>query len=160
MKRQVAELTEKQKQEALESFNYWMFDMDDVLQRFRDALPPQTRDKLDCSPASLDVLEGWLLERYPDIAATREPSEAQTLDGAGRYIGETFQRQIGGVWDLQIGNPKGAYFKLPVLTDFDDQASDISPLSLATASTDRRTGDFLRTVLENYMGDQDGRKLS
>jgi hypothetical protein len=132
-----------------EDFEFWLFDMDDALERFLAALPPSVRTQLDGSPQSLDALEGWILERYPSTEAMLKPDQSRIVDGAARYIGETYRRVIGGRWDIQFHDPKMAFFATPILTDYEERSTPMSPLALATASADRRTGNFLRTVLEN-----------
>lgn len=121
--------------------------MDDAIERFRDRLPADIRDALDGSPESLDALETWILERYPETRAMLADDQAESVDGAGRYIGEVFRRELGGHWDIELDDPAAAFFNLPVLTS-GPGSTPIAPAALATASADRRTGSFLRTVLE------------
>jgi hypothetical protein len=47
-----------------EDFEYWLFEMDDALERFLQGIGEPVRSQLDFSPASLDALEAWVLERY------------------------------------------------------------------------------------------------
>ena len=132
-----------------ERFQYWLADMDDALERFLSRLPADLRSKLDFSPASLDALESWILERYgaPHDHDLLEPAESAVLDGLGRYIGETFRRALGGGWEIRLDDPKYAFHGLPQLAGFHPNSSPVSPMSLATAATDRRTGRYLSTVL-------------
>lgn len=131
-----------------DDFELWVFKMEDALNEFFVQLPDDVRRGLDFSPASLDVLETWLLERYPSPRSLLATSEKYTLDGAARYIGETLRKNVGGHWTIDLDNPKNAFFGLPILTGY--RIPD-SPHSLATASMDRRTGSYLRTVLENKL---------
>lgn len=137
-----------------DDFEYWIVDMDDALDRFMQILPEPLREKLDYSPASLDHLEAWILERYPNTTAMLENSQSRIVDGAARYIGESFRRAIGGYWDINLDDPKTAFFGVPILTGFEERPTPICPLALATASADRRTGSFIRTVLENQISRQ------
>jgi hypothetical protein len=134
-----------------EEFQYWLFDMDDVLERFLNALPAETRDHLDYSPRSLDALETWILERYATPRQLSEPSEYDIVDGLARYIGETFRQALGGVWTVDLGNPQDAYYGLPQLVGFRGGVSPQAPVTLATASAARRTGTYLSTVLRNCL---------
>src|SRR6266850_443744 len=133
---------------TLDDFNYWVADMDDALARFFEMLPAGMRSKLDCTPESIDALEGWILSRYPSIEAIKAADQSRMVDGMARYVGETFRKNAGGQWDIDLDNPKAAFFGIPILTGF---RSEICPLALVTASTDRRTGKFIRTVLENNL---------
>ncbi|MBE9210091.1 hypothetical protein IQ244_27065 [Nostoc sp. LEGE 06077] len=124
-------------------------DMDDALERFLAILPPQVKKKLDFSPSSLSTLEAWILDKYPNTPAMLESDQSRLVDGVARYIGETFRKSLGGRWDIQLDDPKFVYFGVPILTGFEEKPTPICPLTLATASADRRTGKYLRTILEN-----------
>jgi hypothetical protein len=141
-----------------EDFNYWVADMDDALARFSATLPPAVRDKLDYSPASLDVLEKWLLENYDTPQQLIAPGQTVNLDGAARYIGETYRKTLGGYWDIELKNPKDVYFGVPIITGFEAKPTPAAPLYMATAAMDRRTGNYIRTALENYMARVSGNK--
>jgi hypothetical protein len=133
-----------------DDFEVWVIHMDDALAEFFDRLPEDVRRDLDYSPRSLDVLERWLLEHYAGPKDLLVPAESRNLDGVARYIGETFRKNIGGHWTIDLDNPKNAYFGVPVLTD---PRSPVAPFNLTTASTHRRKGTYLRTVLENTAAD-------
>jgi hypothetical protein len=130
-------------------FEYWLAYMDDALEDFLSKLPSYVREKLDFSPRSLDFLEEWLLNKYPSIQAMLDLTQSQIVDGAARYIGETFRRAIGGHWDIRLEDPKFAFFGMPILTGSDRILAPICPLAMTTTVADRRTGVYLRTVLEN-----------
>lgn len=134
-----------------EDFEYWLADMYDALDRFLETLPKETRARLDFSPDSLDILEAWILDRYDNNKKMLEPNESHILDGIARYIGETFRNSLGGYWDIQLGDPRYVYYGLPILTGFSKKSNTECPLTLATASADRRNGKYLSTVLKNMM---------
>lgn len=134
---------------AREEFEYWLFEMDDELEKFLSSIQPLAGGNLDFSPGSLDILERWMLGRYPNTTRLLEPSEKHVLDGAARYIGETFRKQLGGYWDISLDDPNYVYHGIPQLTGFGENPTPLCPHSLATAAVDRKTGNFLRTVLEN-----------
>ena len=120
--------------------------MDDFLEEFIAQFPAEDRHHLDYSPSSLDVVEKWILKTYPDTDDMLVPSESERVNGVACYVGETFRKTLGGKWDIRLDDPKFAYYSMPILTGAYDAEC---PLCLVTASADRRTGDFLRTVLEN-----------
>lgn len=131
-----------------DDFEFWLVVMDDALERFLAVLPPQIREKLDYSPSSLDALETWILDRYPSPQAMLERDQSRLVDGVARYIGETFRKTLGGYWDIRLDDPKFAFFALPILTGFEEKPTPFCPLTLATASADRRTGKYLCTILK------------
>ena len=102
------------------------------------------RSKLDFSLNSLDIVEAWILGRYSDTDLMLPESESQTVNRLACYIGETMLRLKGGRWELQL-NPDDVFYGVPVIARPDGDVE--CPLSLATASADRRTGDFLRSVV-------------
>jgi hypothetical protein len=132
-----------------DDFEVWLMDMDDAIDRFLDQVPPDVRLRLDFSAESLDVLEAWLLQRYPTLDALLEESEKNILDGAARYVGQTLREHLGGRWDIALEDPQDVNYRLPILTGFQGQYSALSPVTLVTAASDRRSGTYLRTVLQN-----------
>lgn len=142
-------LSQAEVEKRRENFEEWLFEMDDALQQFVDGIVESTRSQLDFSPESLDVLEAWVLERYSNPEELMKPEAKHVLDGVARYIGETYRKKIGGRWQIRLDDPKYAFFGLPELTGFSETPTPICPHSLATALTDRRSGSYLRTILEN-----------
>ena len=137
-----------------DDFEYWLIDMDDAIDRMVAELPADLQPKLDYSPGSLDVIESIILARYSDVDKMIAPDQARIVDGYARYIGETFRRNIGGHWDVDLENDRNVYFQIPVLTAYEENPTPIAPLGLATASADRRTGSYLRRILENIIEDK------
>jgi truncated hemoglobin YjbI len=132
-----------------DDFQYWLAHMDDALEEFFETLPAHVRDRLDYSIDSLDVLEAWLLERYPNPEAALQKSETLRLDGAARYIGETFCKTIGGYWWV---DPKGEIMRgMPLIIDCRTGKGGMCPVTMATASTDRRCGDFSSSILRKQL---------
>jgi len=144
--------------EKIEDFEYWLADMDDALDRFFASISHESIEKLDFSPSSLNIIEAWILARYASTQEMLRASESRTVDGLARYIGETFRRAIGGHWNMRIDDPNYAYYGKPQLTGFNDKPTPVCPLSLATASADRRTGIFLASVLASYLRDKEAKK--
>ena len=132
-----------------EDFEYWLFEMDNALDRFLHGIDEPTRCQLDFSPGSLNAREAWVLERYASPDDLMKPEAKQVLDCVARYIGETYRKQLGGRWQIRLDDPKYAFFGLPELTGFSERPTPISPHSLATAMVDRRNGTYVRTILEN-----------
>jgi hypothetical protein len=149
-------LTEKQT--SRDDFEYWLADMDDALDRFLGSLPEQIRSRLDFSVESLNVLESWIIDTYPDPKAMMAPGESERLGGTARYIGETIRNVVGGYWDIDLKNRNNVYFGLPQVTGFSSTPTPECPLSLATATADRRSGKYLSTIVENMQRDYGAKK--
>lgn len=126
-----------------EQFQYWLAHMDDALEEFLARLPAQVRGALDYSPASLDVLESWLLDRYPSVSAIMSDAAQDDHDGAARYVGEVYRKALGGRWRIRYDDPKYVFYGLPEVTFLEKKDSPVSPMSEVTASADRRTVGYL-----------------
>lgn len=131
-----------------DQFENWLAHMDDALAELFARLPSALKGALDYAPASLDRLEAFLIERYPGVDAIKSDPEPY-LDGAARYVGEVFRRNIGGRWRLRDDDPKYVYAGLPEVTFLAERDTPVCPLTLVSASLDRRTGKFISTVFDN-----------
>jgi hypothetical protein len=128
-------------------FEHWLAHMDDALAAFFARVPPGLRAALDFEPASLDRLEAFLLERYASVQAIKADPEPY-LDAAARYVGEVFRRHIGGRWRMRMDDPKYVYAGLPELTFSASEVTPVCPITLVSASLDRRTGAFISGVFD------------
>jgi hypothetical protein len=137
--------------EVNDQFEFWLMDMDDALERFRQELPLDDRDRLDYSAESLDFVEALALSGYPGVQEAKAPTEAKRIDQLARYVGQVFRKHLGGKWSIDFSDPKNAFYGLPQLSGLDGQRAQVCPLTLITASLDRRTGKFLRMVFENNL---------
>jgi hypothetical protein len=128
-----------------EEFQIWLANDLEV----RDELAAMMGVELGVDTASLDTLEAFLLDRYrgPDDALRLD--QRGVLDAAARHIGLVMLLNVDGAeWAIELDNENNAYYRLPIIR-IDDGAEEC-PLALATAALDRRSGDYLRTVVENY----------
>jgi hypothetical protein len=140
---------EHQTLESRDRFECWLMEMDDAIQTFIDQLPPDIATRMDYAPESLPPLEAWLLSRFAEVDAAVAPEAAAVVDGAARYLGEVFRKLLGGRWDIELEDKKNAFFRLPQLKGLPQQSAQICPHTLVTASLHRRTGQFLKTILDN-----------
>ena len=92
-----------------DKFEYWLMDMDDAIEGFIQYLPNHIANKLDYSIESLSTLETWLLDKYDSIEKIKPQSESTIVDGAARYIGETYRRALGGKWNIDFSDDKNAF---------------------------------------------------
>ena len=134
-----------------DGFEYWLASLDDMLEVFLSRLPAEGRARLDFSPESLDVLEAWILTRYSATGAMLVSTERDVVNGLACYIGETYRKAVGGHWDICLDDTKSVFYGLPILVWNDGKPKSECPLTLATASANRRTGKYLRTVLQNLL---------
>ncbi len=131
------------------SFQRWLQrELNPYLYRFLAMLPDDTRAKLDFSPGSLDVVEAWLIHRYPSPHPLMLPGSLSAWQGAAAYIGETMRRILGGQWSVDLKNEQDLYFDRPVLDHFPGCVLPICPELLTSLVLERRSGHELLEVLE------------
>ncbi|MCB6182920.1 hypothetical protein LIN78_05080 [Leeia sp. TBRC 13508] len=133
-----------------DQFQVWLMDMSDAIERFRQFIPVDMAARLDFSPESLSLIEEFALANYPTINDIKKQSEAKAVDGMARYVGQVFRKYFGGKWIIDFNDKKNVFYCLPQLTGMAGQRTQICPLTLVTASVDRRTGKFIRTVFDNH----------
>lgn len=69
-----------------------------LLDHFASLFPPETQSLLDYSPASLDIVENWLCDRYEDYEDTLYEEDEKLYPAVVMYVGETFRRNLKGHW--------------------------------------------------------------
>ncbi len=136
-----------------DEFEYWLFQMDETLATLYSYVSPDVAVHLDYSIASLTVLETWILNRYTSREQTRTDSESTIIEALSCYIGETLRKVAGGIWDIELDNPKDAYYCLPVIHRKGSYKE--CPVTLVTACVDRRRGDYLTSVVQ-YLSNRYG----
>ena len=133
---------------SYEEFQTWLAHDEEV----RDELEEMIGTALGIDEMSLDTLEAFLLERYTSPSDALALAERGVIDAAARHIGLVMIFTIDGAeWAIDLTNEKNIYYRLPIIR-FPDGAEEC-PLSLATAAIDRRTGTYIRTVVESYAED-------
>ena len=139
--------------QEFDQFQAWLMEMDDAIATYRRSLPKSLADKLDFSPDSLGVMEAHVLATYENVSQAKASTEAKRLDAMARYVGETFRKHFGGKWKIDYSDKKNAFYGLPQLAGMKSQDVQFCPLTLVTASTQRRTGTFFRKIFDNYVRD-------
>lgn len=134
-----------------ELFQYWLADMDDAIDGFRSRLPEIVAQKLDYSKTSLVTISTWLITNYLTVESIKKDSEKTSLDGAARYIGQTFRKHLGGKWVIDYMNEKNAFYGLPQLAEMKGQRVQQCPHTLVTVTIGRKDPNFLITLLENHL---------
>lgn len=134
-----------------DQFQVWLMDMSDAIERFRASIPADVAIRLDLSPESLSVIEEFALVSYPTVDDIKRRGDARIVDGMARYVGEVFRKHFGGKWIIDFTDSKNAFYGLPQLAGMLGQRTQTCPLTLVTASVDRRTGKFIRMVFDNYL---------
>jgi hypothetical protein len=87
-------------------------------------LPDSVKQQMDYSLNSLDVLGEWLVETYPRSEHISQDSRP-IGEWIMTYVGETFLRQAGGQWVIELNDEDMAYRGIPGVQS--DQAANIYP---------------------------------
>ena len=130
-----------------DDFEQWLFEMDDRLDEFIGIVPRNVSMKMDYSVESLSLLENWLLTKYRSVNEILKDSEKQLLDMVARYVGETLRKNFGGIWNIDLRKNAGVYYELPVIEK--QGCWTECPVTLVTASIDRRSGNYMAGVLNS-----------
>jgi hypothetical protein len=131
-----------------EDFEHWLAELDVFLAEFIEEFPDSAIRKFDYSPASLDLAEAWILMTFDSTDAMLLGADGRRVNCVACYVGETFRRAVKGKWTINLEDSSFAYFGLPTIVAPGKDSE--CPLSLVTTAADRRTGRFIRTILENY----------
>lgn len=95
----------KQQKEYLERFEAWVSNVDQCIEQWKSKLPETIKEALDFSPASLIVLEQYLLETFKDPMEAFKVENANIIDPVTAYIGEFFIKNFpGSKWCFPIKN--------------------------------------------------------
>jgi hypothetical protein len=134
---------ERMRMHSREELQTWIATAEDARQELGELLGVE----LGVDFADLDVLEAKLLARYPNPDAGLRLDQRGVLDAASRQVGLVLILNIEGArWDIDLEDEDEAYYRLPIIALPD--GSRECPLSMITASLDRRTGTFMRELGE------------
>lgn len=132
----------------VDKFQLWLMDMDAAIGQLVKSAPSNLQHELDGSDGSLVALEQWVLTSYENPMQASAMAHSTAVDGAARYFGEIVRVATSSKWFLDLENATFAFYGIPVLKGGNLKTA-LCPLTTITASTDRRTGTFLSTILEN-----------
>ena len=137
-------------------FQSWLEDMHPRLARFVDIIMPAGWAG-GYSRESLVALERHMLDRWPDVASFQQDQDTDFIDGATRYIGETFLRLGGGGWFVDH-DPKFVFSGRPCVRLDTVDPLPISPVNLMGAVLSRRTGEVLARVWDGQTANVEERR--
>jgi hypothetical protein len=127
-----------------EELETWIATIEDAREELEELLGIE----LGVDLADLDVLEAKLLARYPSPEAGLALDQRGVLDAASRLVGLALILNIEGArFDLDLENERSVFYRLPIVALPD--GSQECPITLVTASLDRRTGTYMREVAES-----------
>lgn len=134
-----------------EEFQTWLARDPDVREELEEMIGAQ----LGLDTLSLDTLETFLLRRFRTVEKAMELDQRAVLDAAGRHVGMVMLFNVDGTkWDIDLDHEDSVYYRLPIIRLAD--GGQECPLSMVTACLDRRTGRYLRGLVETYEEEYNG----
>ena len=133
-------------EERYEKFEEWLDYMPDALESWMDEIPADLRRHLDYSVASLSKLEDWLIQEFPDARSAVAGDNYLIGDGAARYVGETFRKNFGGKWGMDVHDPNSIVFGTPSMRGFQKAGPPVVPLRLVVNALEKREGGYFDFV--------------
>jgi hypothetical protein len=127
-----------------ELFQEWLELMHPRMARFEDVTMPRAWPR-GHSRESLVALERYMLDRWPDKDSFAQEQDTDFMDGATRYVGESYLRLGGGGWFVDH-SPTHPFSGRPLVRLDTVDRTPISPLNLMTTLLARRTGQVLAQV--------------
>ena len=111
----------------------------------------------DFGPKSLPMLELFVLSKFPSTEAILESENRRFFEGLIRYLGETYLRAIGGVWDHDESTGNGMPFIRPDTEQGPAAGEPIPLVAIVLTAVDQRSAEVftagLDTAREQLGGD-------
>lgn len=130
--------------EELDKFQFFLFEMDDVLGPFV-AAAQDAGFQLDYTIESLMSLEQFMLS-HPTIMGN-----SQMQNRAARYLGEVFRKNLGGKWELCLKDPKYLFYKLPVISGYSKMPIEFCPIEIIANFVKNMTPGLLKRAVESHL---------
>ena len=130
--------------EELEKFQYFLFEMDDILDDF--LMEAGTAGyQSDFSLDSIPLLEAYLL------ANLGQEVESRLKNKAARYLGEVFRKDVGGKWELSLKDPNYLYYKLPVIIGYSNKPIEFCPVEVIENLAFKEGKGMLRRAVDAHL---------
>jgi len=128
----------------------WRQNVPVFLREFEEFFKEQTSIVLDYSVESLDQVEEWILENYPDSDAMIHESNFEILNWLTCYVGEVRCKAIKGRWHFDATHDN-LYREVAVI--YEPNGSHDWPETWPRNVPYRRTGSLMSTKLKKRIED-------
>jgi hypothetical protein len=131
----------------------WRTKIAGAIKYLKVVLPSQISNKLDYSTMSLNVIEAWLLARYPMAEDVLDEPDADLFHAAVIYVGETYRRHLSGEWHTHLSEPDRERTEIEVIEGFDkkDKSASICPEDRVYEAIHERIETYLRQDLSGLV---------
>jgi len=110
------------KNEEIEKFELWLFEMDNRLEPLVDYA--------ENKGYSLDYSLESLLDFETFILVEKITFEHDLFITCARYLGEILVQNFNGKWALDIDDPNSLYYGKPVVTNYSKYGTIFSPINI------------------------------
>lgn len=134
------EYTEVEKEQALDDFELFLFNMDDILDVFIEKAA-QDGYSLDYSLGSLDTLESYM------VSIDAKP-KTEFHGQSSQYLGETVRRIFGGHWQLSLDMKENSlHYGKPVIVGYSKYNVEFPPYERMATFLRRRIPGLLKQAV-------------
>ncbi|WP_210603372.1 hypothetical protein [Brevibacterium oceani] len=102
----------------------------------------------DFGAKSLPMLELFVLSKFPDTETILKAENRRFFEGLIRYLGETYLRAVGGVWDHDETTGNGMPFIRPDTADGPAAGEPIPLVAIALTAVDQRSAEVFTALLD------------
>lgn len=139
-------MSKRQEKEA--QFDWWISSIPDKIITLKKRLPELISSNLDFSVKSLKDLEVFLLDHY---TFNEMQQDKELWDASASYFGSSFRQIVpNSMWYIELDDENNVFYNMPVLIVENSLMPPMSPHSAITAMLDRKMGNFLEKVVNNY----------
>jgi hypothetical protein len=105
----------------------------------------------DFGPKSLPMLELFVLSKFPDTESILKTENRRFVEGLIRYLGETYLRAVGGVWDHDETTGNGMPFIRPDTAEGPVAGEPIPLVAIVLTAVDQRSVEVFDAVLNTAL---------
>jgi hypothetical protein len=105
----------------------------------------------DFGPKSLPMLELFVLSKFPDTESILKTENRRFVEGLIRYLGETYLRAVGGVWDHDETTGNGMPFIRPDTAEGPAAGEPIPLVAIVLTAVDQRSVEVFDAVLNTAL---------
>ncbi len=138
-------MTEQERIEREERFEWWITCIPDKIEELRENLPKYISEKLDLSIISINILENYIIDTY-EAEFLKSNKGGVLLSQLASYIGQVIKNTLpDATWYMELNNETDIYFGLPVLK-FKENIP-LSPYHLPLTAIAKNKGDLISSKI-------------
>lgn len=137
------------KKEKRENFEAWIETIDERLSDWFSTLKPELRSLLDYTPASLDEIEKYLINKY-ELNDLRDPENKHDIDAVASYIIKVFfLNWPKPKYTIELDDEKNILFNRPAIMTNPGIGMAFSPYQILPSTLNSKRVGVFRKILES-----------